>query len=312
MAKAWKPDADWYPTVVSDLIDNLLPPILGTLTRDNAWKYVLACTLRAQVLGDTPYLHVNDHLSTVGGKAQAENALGWLRENFLDDKTEDPLEWIDLVGKEYEKAKGSSVQRNNVTGRTFETVIQELIVRLCGVRAFREPRLRTLQGFELAPPGYHSRPDLALFDARDFRFLISTKWTLRKERLGTYLHEAYYYRQRRADLQIGFVLNDMSLNIWHYLALDPLVDRAYHVHLPWLLAIHQPFDGLEAKIQVKDLVRPGRIRNNYERWLEIGSRIKDLSELFDDVDRLNAKDVPADPDDSEEADPDEIDGLNDE
>lgn len=309
MAKAkWKLPDGFYRTTVEELVGKTLPPVLGPLTRENAWKYVLACTLRAQKKDGKLYLHVNDQLKTAAGKRQAEQALDWLKPRFVPGK--DPLDWIDLVGRAYEAERvkqgfSPDVQRNNLTGRAFETVIQELIQRLCGVRASREPRLRDLQGFELAPLGYHSRPDLALFDARNFRFLISTKWTLRKERVGTYLHEAHFYRQRRADLQIGFVLNDFNLNIWHHLVTDPLVDRGYHVHLPWLLGIHQPFADADGTVKVADLTKPGRVRNSYERWLEVGTRVHDLSDLFADVDRLKADVAPTDPEDTDDAEDDD-------
>ena len=51
----------------------------------------------------------------------------------------------------------------NVTGAAFETAVQVLIHELCGLQPARTPSLHTLQGFELAPVGYHSRPDLVLF-----------------------------------------------------------------------------------------------------------------------------------------------------
>lgn len=309
---------NWYPETISALLDDDLPGTLGTLTRENAWKFVVASVMWADTLDGQQYLHLNDRLKSAAGKALAERGKAYLDEHFAGGGN--TLGLIDRIGAAYaaeRETQGLSAtawQRNNVTGRSFETVLQELIDRLCEVRPAREPQLRTLRGFELAPVGYHSQPDLALFSARDFRLLISTKWTLRKERIGTYLHEAYFYRRRRADLQVAFVISEFNLNIIEWLVSDPLVDRVYHLHLPMLLAVHEPFGDLEA-IPRDRLIEQTPERRRYERWLGLGSKLFDLSQLFEDIDRLKP-DAPAplDPADDQvdmdaEADPDEDAGL---
>jgi len=131
-----------------------------------------------------------------------------------------------------------------------------------------------------------------MFSARDFRLLISTKWTLRKERIGTYLHEAYFYKQRRPDVQVAFVVGEFNLNILEWLMYDPLVDRVYHLHLPMLLHVHQPFADLEpeADIPLSSLLERGRQREAYGRWLAISERLFDLSQLFADIELLRDKD----------------------
>ncbi|MBJ7330465.1 MAG: hypothetical protein JHC95_11255 [Solirubrobacteraceae bacterium] len=287
----------WYRATVSDLVDHTLPPKLGPLTPENAWKYVYACALWSEHKEGREYLHLNDRLESKAGRQLAERGLEWMRDHFIPSA--DPFAEINLIGMAYQAERdrqGSKKkwQRNNITGRSFEVVLQELIERLCKVRPAREPQLRTLSGFELAPPGYHSQPDLALFGPRDFRLLISTKWTLRKERIGTYLHEAYYYRQRRSDLQIAFVVNEYNINIIEWLVADPLVDRVYHANLPMLLGVHSPFDG-KATVATKDLLAPTKTRKRYERWLAVGSKLHDLSELFTDIDRLNTQTARLDP-----------------
>jgi hypothetical protein len=289
----------WYRDTVSALVDTTLPPKLGALSEANAWKYVYACALWSETKDGKDYLHLNDRLKSKAGKELADRGLEWMRDHFVIGA--DPIGEIDLIGKAYnaERQRQRSTerwQRNNITGRSLEVVIQELIERLCGVRPAREPRLQTLAGCELAPLGYHSQPDLALFSPPDFRLLISTKWTLRKERLGTYLHEAYYYRRRRSDIQIAFVVNEFNINILEWLVSDPLVDRVYHVHLPMLLAVHNPFRGMQ-QIAADELLASTTTRKQYERWLAVGNRLHDLSVLFDDVSRLKAEAAPLDPDD---------------
>lgn len=309
--RQFKLPVGWYQSTVSELVDEVLPPTLGPLTPDNAWKYVYACALWTEEKEGREYLHLNDRLETKAGKALADRGLEWLKTEFIPDV--DPLTQIDLIGRAYQAERERQGikkrwQRNNVTGRSLEVVLQEIIQRLNGVRPAREPQLHTLSGFELAPPGYHSQPDLALFGPRDFRLLISTKWTLRKERIGTYLHEAYYYRQRRSDLQIAFVINEFNINIIEWLVADPLVDRVYHAHLPMLLAVHNPFHGTKT-VDASELLRATPARKRYERWLAVGSKLHDLSELFSDIDRLKSDAAPLDP--ADDRSEDELEGTDD-
>jgi hypothetical protein len=280
----------WYEQTLDDFLDRAS---FGELNRSSAWKYALAAVMWSEGHADDDYLHLNDRLSSKQGKELANRGRDYLEQHL----GQEPLELIDVIGRAYgeERArqgqKRDGWQRNNVTGQTFEVVLQLLIDRLCGVKPARTPALRTLRGFELAPEGYHSQPDLALFSERDFRLLISTKWTLRKERIGTYLHEAWFYRQRRPDLQIAFVVGEFNLNILEWLALDPLVDRVYHVHLPMLLAVHEPFLGQE-QVPRSTLIGAGTGTKSYQRWVALKSRLFDMSQLFEDIDRLNPANDP--------------------
>ena len=102
---------------------------------------------------------------------------------------------------------------------------------------------------------------------------------MRKERLGTFLHEADFYRRRRPDLQILFIVNDYAMNVMHYLVTDPLVDRAYHVNLPLFLHLHDPFRGSEA-IPKEELLKDNRALTD---WHAIKERAFDLPALFKDI-----------------------------
>jgi hypothetical protein len=287
----------WYHNTVSRLVQDTLPPLLGPLTAETAWRYVYACVLWTERKDGRDYPHLNDRLSSKGGRELAERGREYLEE-YLAPGSAVPLDGlIDWIAREYRaerhrQGSGPNFQRNNVTGNGMEATLQVLIERICGVRPPRTPLLRTLRGFELAPVGYHSRPDLVLFTPQDFRVLISTKWTLRKERIGTYLHEAYFYKQRRSDLQIAFVISEFNRNIVEWLVNDPLVDRVYHVHLPMLLAVHRPFRGAGpgAAVEIETLLAPLRSRDvqSYARWLRLSDRLFDLRQLFADVDALKA------------------------
>jgi hypothetical protein len=174
---------------------------------------------------------------------------------------------------------------------------------LTDVLPSRTPSLNTLQGFELAPPGYHSRPDLALFSERNFKLLISTKWTLRKERIGTYLHEAYFYKKRRPDLQVAFVVAEFNPNILRWLVNDELVDRVYHVATPLLLNVHKPWRGADAegaKLFSMLMDPNSSAAKTYMTFAELGSKIFPLEQLFDDIETLQLKEAQPDPENEDE------------
>jgi hypothetical protein len=295
----------WYRETAEEAIDTLTSE-LGPLTPATAWRFLYACVAWTEEFAGARYLHLNDRMSTKAGRSQAERALDYLKKQFSIKKS-DPLGLLDFVGRRYDDerhrqgfARGEW-QRNNVTGNAFEASLQVLVHRINGVLPARTPSLNTLRGFELAPSGYHSRPDLALFSASDFRVVISTKWTLRKERIGTYLHEAYFYKQRRPDLQIAFVVGEFNLNILEWLVNDPLVDRVYHIHLPLLLHVHRPFPEAPegSQIPLKALLAKGREREAYGRWLALSEKLFDLEQLFGDIallKRVGEGALPPDPD----------------
>lgn len=294
MAKNFKLPTGWYFSTITDLVDNTLPPLLGQLTVDNAWAYVYAVTLWSENVGGTEYLHIieSDKLNTKSGRGVAGRAADYLATHLAPGETRNPFTVVDQIGKAYieERANqgfGPPAKKRdpNVTGAAFETVLQVLIGKLCGVTPSRTPRLRTLQGFELAPEGYHSRPDLVLFGPRDFRLLVSTKWTLRKERVGTYLHESYFYRRRRPDLQIAFAVNEFQPNILWHLSTDPLVDRVYHVNKRMLLDLYAPFADIppDTGILASTLTGDHANATAYRRWVRMNDRLFDLTDMFADI-----------------------------
>lgn len=294
MPKNFKLPTGWYFSTITDLVENILPPLLGQLTVANAWAYVYAITLWSENVGGTEYLHIieSDKLKSKSGRGLAGRAADYLATHLVPGEIRDPIAVVDHIGKAYivERANqgfGPPQKKRdpNVTGAAFETALQVLIGKLCGVTPSRTPRLRTLQGFELAPEGYHSSPDLVLFGPRDFRLLISTKWTLRKERVGTYLHESYFYRRRRPDLQIAFGVNEFQPNILWHLSTDPLVDRVYHVNKRMLLDLYAPFADIPPNTGIPASTLTGDHANAraYRRWVRMNDRLFDLTDMFADI-----------------------------
>lgn len=283
----------WYEATIADLVHNTLPPLLGPLTRKTAWRYVYATAMFATQHNGNDYLHFveSDKLNKASGRAFAAKGQAFLDANLCQHGPCNSLALVNHIGRAYDQeriAQGHSptAKRDpNMTGTAFEVVIQQLIEDLCGVRPMRQPELSKLRGFELTPVGYHSRPDLALFEFHDFRLLISTKWTMRKERIGTFLHEAYYYKRRRPDLQVAFVVSDYQANILKWLSQDPLADRVYHVNRDLLLHMIDPFQGSHAStVLPNDIRTSGTFRSGLETYMNLGTRLFDLSQLFDDID----------------------------
>lgn len=314
MAKNFTLPKGWYRLAASEAIAEL-EKTLGRLTATNAWLFLYLCVAW---LDDVPkgsgawYLHINDRLKSKAGKTQAQSAEKCLK-SFLPESAS-VAQLINQIGRRYEaerqKQGGSDWERNNVTGSGLEATLQVLIDRLSGILPSRTPNLNTLQGFELAPPGYHSKPDLALFSARDFRLLISTKWTLRKERIGTYLHEAYFYKRRRPDLQVAFVVADFNDNILRWLVNDELVDRVYHVALPLVLEVHKPWQDTNSDLgkTFSLLMKPGsKVASDYVAFLELSTKIFPLEQLFRDIETLKPKDSEnlADPETEDESSEDD-------
>ena len=295
---------NWYRVTAERICDELAGE-LGPLTPASAWRYLYATVAWFEDRSGTKYLHLNDRLKSKAGQELAKRGEAFLEKSLSPFSSRPLVELVNQIGTRYSaerKRQGYTEdgwQRNNVTGSAFEATLQVLIRRLNGVTPARQPDLRSLRGFELAPVAYHSRPDLTLFSPRDFRLLISTKWTLRKERIGTYLHEAYFYRNRRPDLQIAYVVAEFNLNILEWLVNDPLIDRVYHIHLPMLLDAHEPFLGKrEKQIPVAKLLEAGHERTAFGRWIQLSERLFDLQQLFRDIDNLSstAEESLVDPD----------------
>lgn len=301
--------ANWYREIATRLIEEKLPPLLGPLTTESAWRYVYACVMWAEMKEQEKFLHLNDQLKNGSGRSLSRHGYQYLRQNFTEAGDCEPFDLVDQVGQAYqnERIRQGFVKNDrdpNVTGQAFETVLQVLIGKLCGVTPSRTPGLATLSGFELAPVGYHSKPDLVLFGPHDFRLLISTKWTLRKERIGTYLHEAYFYKRRRPDVQVAFVVSEFNTNILRWLSQDPLTDRVYHVNRDMLLHLRSPFPGGPDADPVPTslLLDPGnKTIERYRHWLNLHAQVADLSQLFTDISRLrDAPEQVIDPDPSDD------------
>jgi hypothetical protein len=312
----------WYRDTTEKLVDELEKE-LGKLTAETAWRYMYALVGWFQSIDGQRWFHLNDRLTQKGGQEEAKRGEDFLRRNLAPKSKVSLEDLVDQIGKKYDaewvkqgnKSRSWERARPNTTGNSMEVALQVLIHRINGVLPSRAPKLNTLRGFELAPPGYHRQPDLVLFTPADFRLIISTKWTLRKDRLGTYLHEAYFYKQRRPDVQIAFVVSEYNLNILENLVRDPLVERVYHLHLPMLLEVHEPFAKYKTagSVPLATLLKSNPDRKGFGRWLGLSERLFDLSTLFQDVDGLKPvagpapepEETPAEEDQEDEGEPDD-------
>lgn len=160
MPGKFKLPPSWYRETITTIVDDVLPPLLGRLTTETAWAYVYAITMWAEHSNEAEYLHLveSDKLNTNAGRAFANSAARYLSTELSALGPCNPYELVDQIGKAYveERARqgfGAPVKKRdpNITGAAFETTLQVLVDKLCGVTPSRTPALRTLQGFELAP-----------------------------------------------------------------------------------------------------------------------------------------------------------------
>lgn len=192
---------------------------------------------------------------------------------------------FDLVFKAYAEEEGKEPEeitnkRANVRGESFEYVLKYLINEFCGVSPLVKENVSELRGFETAKSQAVSEPDLVLFDEQDFLFLISTKWTLRKDRLKQFIHEARFYRNRRPDLNITMLTNDIDTNYLTDLIEEDSIDRVYHVHKPLLFEIYEPLDG--ESVAFDELIE----QSNLFTYMQLNREIYDLTDLFEDISRM--------------------------
>ena len=78
---------NWYRTTIERLIDTELPPVLGPLTAATAWRYVYTVVAWAESVGTHgTFRHLNDRLSTVGGRELAQRGEEYLRANITPQR----------------------------------------------------------------------------------------------------------------------------------------------------------------------------------------------------------------------------------
>lgn len=268
------------------------------LSRRTAWNFVYRYVMAAT--GDAPHIVESNELAKEPWKSRAEKVSGWLRQNLAPNEgTLSPADLAARIDRAWEvvsvnrnKREGkppSDRSRPNVTGKALQTALTFLIGRLCHVRPLEERSIHRLRGFELARAEEVKQLDLALFPG-DFRIFMSCIWTTRKDRLGADLNDAAFVHRRRPDVAVLLVVNEFHLPLIRHLATAPQVDRVYHVCREALLSAHEPDMGQT----LNQLHADRRKLKDYGDYLHARENVKDLSELFRDIDRLNPKQRPED------------------
>ena len=155
---------------------------------------------------------------------------------------------------------GKKIQRQNYLGIGFTCLVQETLRRFCKVTSRMEVAVGNIPGFEDAErlrPGFGNKPiDLIVKDENDFRVIISSKWSMRHDRIDEMIEQARILKQIRPNLTFLAVTNEfMRGRLQRALRGDP-IDAIYHVQLPLLKELGQSLES---------------------------AKLKDLSELYDDV-----------------------------
>jgi hypothetical protein len=281
---AEKADQFEYKKTIEAIFDEASKDV--ELSAETAWHFLYRSLLWFESVASqtVPHIRETNDLKKKAWLDRAKRLTTYLDDN-LRPSSMDLLERVDWLYKK-RVGEGEPIQRQNITGTGFEVALSILLERLCNVTPLIKPRLENLQGFELAPQRFVQQPDLVLFGHQDFKLLISSKWSLRKDRLGEHLYEANFYRERRPDLYIVFVVNEFDPSRLLHLVRAPEVDRVYHVHLPALLNVHDPFPG-QTTIARIDLM--GNKPSLYDTYQNLKQNIRDLSELFADIKRVKSK-----------------------
>jgi hypothetical protein len=255
------------------------------LSRNTAWQFLYRSLLWFEKIGSksVPHLRETNDLKKRVWLGRAQLFAQYLEENLEPVGTPLP-DRVDLL---YKRRVGirKKLQRQNITGTGFEIALSILLERVCCVTPLIKPNLKDMQGFELAPAMFVQQPDLTLFDKKNFKVLISSKWSLRKDRLGEHLYEAAFYRKRRPDLYIVFVVNEFDPSRLLHLVRAPEVDQVYHVRLESLLSVFNPFPENGA-ISQEALKTNKQLAKAFEDYQDLQKNIRDLKDLFDDIDRV--------------------------
>jgi hypothetical protein len=272
----------------ADAVESAMKADGVNLTRDTAWNFVYRYAL-GMTADDLPHIVEENYLKGVGWKAKATTVRDWLASNLVPGSRLTVRELRDRLDSTWNIAKKKKNYREgarpNVAGLSLEYSLAHLIVKFCGVSPIVGASIRKFRGYELAQRAEVEELDLALFTFDDFRMLISCLWTTRKDRLASDLYEAAFLRRRRPDVAVIFVVNEFHPSILRHLLNAPEVDQVYHVGLSALLEAHKPFD-LGDTFTGKELLGTKKPVSLYNTYLELRQRVRDLSSLFDDIDRL--------------------------
>lgn len=257
-----------------------------SLTDQNAWQHIyrLVWSKNSDV-DNLPEIKESNKLEdTHIWETRARRAEKYLN-NQLGVNYQDSN--FDLIFKSYvnendiglDSQKANNI-RGNVRGEGFEYVTQYVIKELCDVEPLMKKDVSELQGYETAKSSSVTQPDLILFSEQDYSLLMSTKWTLRKDRLKQFLHEAEFYRKRRPDLNITMVTNDIDTNYLTDLIENEFIDRIYHIHKPLLFEIYEPLDG--ESVDFEGLLE----ENDIHKYIQLNEHLYDIRDLFDDINRM--------------------------
>jgi len=166
------------------------------LKPDTAWRLLYSSILWLEDSGIPHIRESNDLKKGNPWFKRAQRAEQYLKQHLRSKPLAGLGDSLDWAMEERNRYRGSgSEQRQNLVGNAFEHLMSGLLRSLCQVSPVLKPALGDLRGFELAPKGYVSQPDLILFSPSEFEILVSTKWSLRKDRLGEFLYEARFYRE---------------------------------------------------------------------------------------------------------------------
>lgn len=141
--------------------------------------------------------------------------------------------------------KLTNKQRQNYLGKGFSASLKILLKILLNIDSKKELSYSSIKGLEDIGRG---KVDLAL-PPPNYQVLVSTKWSLRHDRLRDLINEATECKRKRPDIIFLVVTNEYQKARLSRVIECEYVDAVYHVHKPLLIAL-----GLDPPNSLKDLV----------------------------------------------------------
>jgi len=255
------------------------------LTPTSAWNFLYRYNLDFKA--GRPHIAESNVLTTKAWSERAARVTSWLADNLAPGKTLSDAE----IGVRLGLGNSPGAGGTNATGAGLEQALAFLIDRFTGHRPLVRQSLTTFKGYEIVRKGEVDELDLALMSKDDLRLIISCFWTSRRDRISSDLYESVFVRRRRPDIQVAFVVNEFQPSILNALLTSPDVDAVYHVCRDAVLRAHAPGSPNDS-ITVGELAADSARARAVTQFMNLKARLKDVSQLFDDV-KVIARDVVA-------------------
>ncbi len=240
-----------------------------------AYRYIL------DLRDGLPHIVESNDLKRARWRKAAEAVQGWMLEpGRLAAERMEVGEGNSRLATVQQLARAGTGQ--NLTGFAFEHVLAYLVHELNNIWPPVRRSIRRVRGYEIVSKSEVDELDMIVISEDDFRLFVSCLWTSRGDRVTADIYDAGFVRRRRPDVQTAVVTNEFKNHILDDLINAPEIDAVYHVCKEALLIAHRP---TRDSVSVDEVVA-GASAAQFRNYIRLTSEIKDLSELFADIDSI--------------------------